>query len=73
MSAPLIPARLRKFIGGIGILVYLAAWVWLFTSLYDYLPANRAVQLIYFVVAGVGWGLPLMPLMSWMGKADKRL
>ena len=73
MSAPLIPARLRKFIGGIGILVYLAAWVWLFTSLYDYLPNNRVVQLIYFAVAGLGWGLPLMPLMSWMGKADKKL
>lgn len=71
MSAPLIPARLRKFIGGIGILVFLAAWIWAFTSLYDHLPANRAVVLIYFVVAGLGWGLPLMPLMSWMGKADK--
>jgi Trk-type K+ transport system membrane component len=71
LSAPLIPARLRKFIGGIGILVFLAAWIWVFTSLYDFLPDNRAVQLIYFVVAGLGWGLPLMPLMSWMGKADK--
>ncbi|MFZ0270104.1 DUF2842 domain-containing protein [Caulobacter sp.] len=76
MSAPLIPARqiparVRKLIGGIGILVFLAAWIWAFTSLYDVLPMNRAVHLIYFVVAGMGWGLPLMPLMSWMGKADK--
>jgi hypothetical protein len=71
LSAPLIPARLRKLIGGIGILVFLGAWIWAFTSLYDFLPDNRAVQLIYFVVAGLGWGLPLMPLMSWMGKADK--
>ena len=68
MSAPLIPARLRKLIGGIGIMVFLAAWIWVFTSLYDYLPANRFVHLVYFVVAGMGWGLPLM---SWMGKADK--
>uniref|UniRef100_B0T0S8 DUF2842 domain-containing protein n=1 Tax=Caulobacter sp. (strain K31) TaxID=366602 RepID=B0T0S8_CAUSK len=73
MSAPLIPARLRKFIGGIGILVFLAAYVWAFTSLYDYLPDNRAVHLIYFALAGLGWGLPLMPLMSWMGRADKPL
>jgi hypothetical protein len=68
-----IPARVRKLIGGIGILVFLGAWIWVFTSLYDLLPNNRAVQLVYFVVAGLGWGLPLMPLMSWMGKADKRL
>ena len=73
MSAPLIPARLRKLIGGIGIMVFLAAYVWAFTSLYDYLPDNRAVHLVYFAVAGLAWGLPLLPLMSWMGKADKRL
>lgn len=78
MSAPLIPARQipakwRKLIGGIGIMVFLAAYVWAFTSLYDYLPNNRAVHLIYFAVAGLAWGLPLLPLMSWMGKADKRL
>lgn len=73
MSAPLIPARLRKLIGSIGILVFLAAYVWVFTSLYDRLPQNRFVHLVYFVVFGLGWGLPLIPLLSWMGKADKRL
>ncbi|EJL33801.1 Protein of unknown function (DUF2842) [Caulobacter sp. AP07] len=73
MSAPLIPARLRKLIGGIGIMVFLAAYVWAFTSLYDYLPNNRAIHLIYFAVAGLAWGLPLLPLMSWMGKADRKL
>jgi len=73
VSAPLIPARLRKLIGSIGILVFLAAYVWAFTSLYDRLPQNRFVHLVYFVVFGLGWGLPLIPLLSWMGKADKRL
>ena len=73
MSAPLIPARLRKLIGSIGILVFLAVYVWAFTSLYDRLPQNRFVHLVYFVVFGLGWGLPLIPLLSWMGKADKRL
>jgi hypothetical protein len=73
LSVPLIPARLRKLIGGIGIMVFLAAYVWAFTSLYDYLPNNRAIHLIYFAVAGLAWGLPLLPLMSWMDKADKKL
>jgi len=73
LSAPLIPARLRKLIGGIGIMVFLAAYVWAFTSLYDYLPNNRAIHLIYFAAAGLAWGLPLLPLMSWMGKADKKI
>jgi hypothetical protein len=64
---------LRKLIGAIGIMLFLGVYVWAFASLYDYLPNNRAVQLIYFAVVGLAWGLPLMPLMSWMGKADKKL
>lgn len=69
--ARLIPARLRKLIGGLGIMVFLGVYVWGAVSLYDLLPDNRAVQLVYFALAGLGWGLPLLPLMSWMGKADK--
>jgi hypothetical protein len=71
VNDPLIPARLRKLIGGLGILVFLAIYVAVATTLYDYLPTNRAVHLLYFAVVGLAWGLPLMPLMSWMGKADK--
>lgn len=78
MSAPLVPARLipakwRKLIGSLGILAFLAVYVWAFTSLYDFLPQNRLLHLVYFLVVGLGWGLPLVPLLSWMGKADKRL
>jgi len=68
VSTRLIPARLRKLIGGVGIMVFLTAYVAIATTLYDYLPDNRAVHLLYFAVVGLAWGLPLM---SWMGKADK--
>ena len=77
MNAPivppptLIPARLRKLMGGVGIMAFLTAYVAVAATLYDYLPDNRAVHLLYFAVAGLAWGLPLMPLMSWMGKADR--
>lgn len=71
--ARLIPARLRKLIGGVAIMIFLAVYVWGVASLYDLLPANRAVHLIYFAVTGLAWGLPLLPLMTWMGKADKPL
>lgn len=73
MSAPLIPARLRKLIGSVGVMAILFAWIWIFTSLYDHLPENRAVHLVYFVVLGMGWILPVIPLITWMGKADKPL
>ncbi|USQ98201.1 DUF2842 domain-containing protein [Caulobacter sp. RL271] len=78
MSAPrtpprLIPARWRKLIGSFAVLAVLFAWIWAFTSLYDRLPQNRLVHLIYFVALGMGWILPVIPLISWMGKADKPL
>lgn len=69
----MIPARLRKLIGSIGVLVILFAWIWLFTSLYDRLPQNRFIHLVYFVALGLGWILPVIPLISWMGKADQPL
>jgi len=70
-ARPIIPARVRKLIGGLGIMAFLAAYVAIAATLYDCLPDNRAVHLAYFAVVGLVWGLPLMPLMSWMGKADK--
>ncbi len=73
MSAPMIPARPRKLIGSLGVIVILFVWIGVFASLYDRLPPNRFVHLIYFVVLGIGWVLPVIPLISWMGKADKPL
>jgi len=73
VSAPLLPARLRKLIGSIGVIAILLGWIWAFTSLYDHLPLNRAVHLLYFVALGMGWILPVIPLITWMGKADKPL
>jgi Protein of unknown function (DUF2842) len=32
---------------------------------------NGWVAAIYYVVAGLGWVLPAMPLISWMAKPDK--
>lgn len=31
---------------------------------------NGFVATIYYVVAGLGWVLPAMPLISWMAKPD---
>ncbi len=73
MSAPLIPARPRKLIGSLAVMVVLFVWIWVFTSLYDRLPSNRLVHLVYFLALGMGWVLPVIPLISWMGKADKPL
>ncbi|MDB5431245.1 MAG: hypothetical protein JWP35_2361 [Caulobacter sp.] len=61
--------RYRTMIGCVLILVFLGLWVgaagWV-GSLIP--PDNKLAQLIYYVVAGIGWGVPVLPLMSWMGR-----
>jgi hypothetical protein len=61
-------ARLRKLIGMIGILAFLTAYVAVVATLGDRLPKLWWVQVIYFGLAGVLWGVPLFPLISWMNR-----
>jgi hypothetical protein len=34
------------------------------------IKANRLVESIYYVVAGLAWVLPAMPLIRWMSRPD---
>jgi hypothetical protein len=61
-------ARTRKLIGSMGIVGFLGLYVGAVATLAERLPPDRWVQLAFFVVAGVAWGLPLVPLISWMNK-----
>ena len=45
--------RLRKAVGGIGMLAFLGLYVVAAVTIAGHLPNNRAVQLVYFVVAGL--------------------
>lgn len=58
--------RVRKALGGIGILAFLVFYAVIAVTIAGYLPDNRAIHLVYFVVAGVAWGLPLVPVIKWM-------
>ena len=35
-----------------------------------WLAASRLAQAIFYVVAGLGWVLPAMPLIAWMARPD---
>ncbi|CAN7225880.1 DUF2842 domain-containing protein [Phenylobacterium sp. LjRoot225] len=59
-------ARVRKFIGLIGILIFVAAYALAASKIADHLPNNIAVQLAFYVVVGMAWGLPILPLLRWM-------
>jgi hypothetical protein len=61
-------ARVRKAIGGVGILAFLATYVWAASSIGVMLPDRWAIRLVYYVVVGTAWGLPLIPLITWMNR-----
>ncbi|HSV03607.1 MAG TPA: DUF2842 domain-containing protein [Phenylobacterium sp.] len=61
-------ARFRKLIGMVGILVFLMAYVVAAATLSDRVPKTWWVQVVYFSLAGVLWGVPLLPLIGWMNR-----
>ncbi|HET9716294.1 MAG TPA: DUF2842 domain-containing protein [Pseudolabrys sp.] len=64
--------RARKFIGTIALLILVSAWGLLAMALAQSVltDINGLVAAIYYVVAGLGWVLPAMPLISWMARPN---
>jgi hypothetical protein len=60
--------RARKLIGLFGILGFLTGYVVVMSKLSDHVPDNLAARLAFYVVAGLGWGVPILPLISWMNR-----
>ena len=64
--------RIRKFLGGIALILLAAIWSLLGMVLAQ-MPviANSGwLQAVYYVVVGIGWVLPAMPIVSWMLRPD---
>ena len=59
-------ARVRKFIGLFGVLVFVAGYAVVASKIADHLPNNFAVQAVFYLVVGTAWGLPILPLIRWM-------
>jgi hypothetical protein len=62
--------RLRKFVGTIALLILVAVWALLAMALAQ-APAIRehaVASVAYYVVAGLGWVLPAMPIVAWMSR-----
>jgi hypothetical protein len=65
--------RTRKLIGTIGLLVLVTAWALLAMAFAQFALRAQSgwVVALFYLVAGLGWALPAMPLVSWMQRADK--
>lgn len=65
--------RVRKFIGMIVLFVLVVVWSLLAMAVAQLpiLAGNFVAQVIFYVVAGIGWILPAMPLVRWMSRPSR--
>jgi hypothetical protein len=64
--------RTRKFLGTFALLALVIVWSLLGMAAAQ-MPAiagSGSLQAIYYVVVGIGWVLPAMPIISWMSRPD---
>ncbi len=69
-----MPMRIRKLIGAAVLIVLVVTWVLVAMALAQ-LPvvqANAFGETLYYVVAGLGWVVPAMPLVRWMSRPDRQ-
>ena len=68
----MIPLRWRKLIGTIALIALVVTWALVAMALAQApaIKTNGVVEVIYYVVAGLGWVLPAMPLIAWMSRPD---
>ena len=64
--------RTRKFFGTIALLLLVVVWslMGMAVAQMPWLANSGLLQAIYYVVAGIGWVLPAMPIISWMARPD---
>jgi Protein of unknown function (DUF2842) len=64
--------RTRKFLGTIALLSLVVAWSLLGMTVAQtpWLANSGLLQAVFYVVAGIGWVLPAMPIVSWMSRPD---
>jgi hypothetical protein len=68
-----MPIRLRKLIGTIALLALVSVWALVAMAVAQPVlaSANAVTSAIYYIVVGIGWVLPAMPLISWMSRPDR--
>ncbi len=70
-AAPPMPTRLRKFLGTIALIVLVIVWALVAMALAQ-APAihdSTGLSIAYYVIAGIGWVLPAMPIVAWMARS----
>ncbi|MEH6677378.1 DUF2842 domain-containing protein [Phenylobacterium sp.] len=61
-------ARQRKLIGMFAILAFVAVYAVAAVAIGERLPDNVAIQVLFYGIVGLAWGVPILPLISWMNR-----
>ena len=69
-----MPIRLRKFIGTVLLFALVIVWALVAMALAQapLIHDNEIASVAYYVIAGLGWVLPAMPIVSWMSRRDQQ-
>jgi len=61
-----------QILWNIALLVLVVAWslMGMTVAQTPWLASSGLLQAIFYVVAGIGWVLPAMPIISWMARPD---
>ncbi len=65
--------RTRKLLGTVALLLLAVVWslMGMAVAQMPWLADSGWLQAIFYVVAGMGWVLPAMPIVSWMQRPDR--
>jgi len=64
---------LRKVFGSIGLLTFLAAYIAMAAIIGEKLQGQKILSILFYCIAGIGWAIPLKPLLQWMHAKDEPL
>jgi hypothetical protein len=72
-AAVIMSIRLRKFIGTVLLLALVIVWALVAMALAQtpLIHDNEIASVAYYVIAGLGWVLPAMPIVSWMSRTNR--
>jgi hypothetical protein len=64
--------RQRKLIGAFALFALVIVWALVAMALAQTVLTSISglVAAVYYVIAGLGWVLPAMPLIKWMSRPD---
>ncbi len=54
--------------GGVGLVAFVVAYAVAAVMIAVHLPSQPMIQLAYFLVVGIAWGVPVIPLIAWMNR-----